>query len=124
MADIVIEREHGMDLAQARALAFQWAEQAEEKFDMVCTYEENANGQTQDEVCFSRAGVTGTLTVTPQRFELHAKLGFLLSAFKDRIETEIGRNLDELMAKAPVPPVEAIAAAVTRRPAAASAKQT
>ena len=122
MADIVIEREHGMDLAQARALAFQWAEQAEEKFDMVCTYEENANGQTQDEVCFSRAGVTGTLTVTPQRFELHAKLGFLLSAFKDRIETEIGRNLDELMAK--VPPVEAIAAAVTRRPAAASAKQT
>ena len=124
MADIVIEREHGMDLAQARALAFQWAEQAEEKFDMACTYEESADGQTPDEVCFSRAGVTGTLTVTPQRFELHAKLGFLLSAFKDRIETEIGRTLDELMAKAPVAAVEAATPAVKRRAAAGSTKQT
>lgn len=124
MADIVIEREHGMDWAQARALAFQWAEKAEEKFDMACTYEDNANGQTHDEVCFSRAGVTGTLRVTPQRFELHAKLGFLFSAFKERIETEIGRTLDELMAKAQVDTEDAATPAAKRRPAGGSTKQT
>ena len=47
MADIQIERKHGMSMAQARAAAFHWAEQAEEQFDMTCTYEE---GDTSDEV--------------------------------------------------------------------------
>ena len=30
-------------------------------------------------------------------FELHAQLGFLLGAFKDRIESEIVKNLDDLL---------------------------
>ena len=96
MADIHIEREHGMGLAGARKAAFQWAEQAEEKFDMACTYEE---GTTCDEVRFTRSGVTGTLKVSNDRFELDAQLGFLLGAFKDRIESEIVSNLDELIKK-------------------------
>ena len=95
MADIHIERQHGMSLVQARKTAFRWAEQAEEKFDMQCTYEE---GVTQDEVSFKRSGVTGTLTVSKDTFELHAKLGFLLGAFKDKIEGEIVKNLDALIA--------------------------
>ena len=95
MADIHIERQHGMSLTQARMSAFKWAEQAEQKFDMQCTYEE---GTTQDEVSFKRSGVTGTLTVTQDTFELHAKLGFLLGAFKDKIEGEIVKNLDALIA--------------------------
>lgn len=98
MAEIHIERDHGMGLVQARKTAFQWAEQAEEKFDMSCTYEE---GATSDEVSFTRSGVSGTLKVTKDRFELDAKLGFLLSAFKDRIEGEIVKNLDALISKAP-----------------------
>ena len=32
-------------------------------------------------------------------FELDAKLGFLLGAFKDRIEGEIVKNLDTLLAQ-------------------------
>ena len=96
MADIHIERQHGMSLAQARKAAFQWAEQAEEKFDMECSYEE---GGTSDEVIFKRSGVNGTLTVTADTFELKAKLGFLLGAFKDRIEGEIVKNLDALISK-------------------------
>ena len=98
MADIQIERKHGMSMAQARAAAFKWAEQAEEKFDMTCTYEE---GSTTDEVSFSRSGVSGTLTVTDDVFQLQAKLGFLLGAFKDKIEGEIVKNLDALIAKKP-----------------------
>lgn len=96
MADIHIERQHGMGLAQARKAAFKWAEQAEEKLDMECTYEE---GKTSDEVSFTRSGVSGTLTVTKDSFELQAKLGFLLGAFKDKIEAEIVKNLDTLIAK-------------------------
>ncbi len=98
MADIQIERKHGMSMAQARAAAFKWAEQAEEKFDMTCTYEE---GSTTDEVSFSRSGVSGTLTVTGDAFQLQAKLGFLLGAFRDKIESEIVKNLDALIAKRP-----------------------
>ena len=98
MADIHIERQHGMTLLEARKAAFKWAEQAEEKFDMECTYEE---GKLSDEVSFSRSGVSGTLTVNKDRFKLQAKLGFLLGAFKDKIEGEIVKNLDALIAIKP-----------------------
>ena len=96
MADIHIEREHTMGLTEARKVAFKWVEMAEEKFDMECTYEE---GPTADLVTFTRSGVNGELKVTPDTLELDAKLGFLLSAFKDRIEGEIVKNLDALLAK-------------------------
>ena len=96
MADIHIEREHTLGLAQARKIAFKWAEQVEEKFDMSCTYEE---GASEDEVSFTRSGVSGTLKVTDNLFELDAKLGFLLGAFKDKIEGEIVKNLDALLAQ-------------------------
>ena len=96
MADINITRQHGMSLADARKAAFKWAEQAEEKFDMECTYEE---GQTSDECSFTRSGVTGTLMVDKDTFELTAKLGFFLGAFKDKIENEIVKNLDALIAR-------------------------
>ena len=96
MADINITRQHGMSLSDARKAAFKWAEQAEEKFDMECTY---AEGKTSDECSFTRSGVTGTLLVDKDTFELTAKLGFFLGAFKDKIESEIVKNLDALIAK-------------------------
>lgn len=99
MPDIHIQREHGLGLAEARKVAFKWAEMAEEEFGMECTYEE---GKTSDLVCFTRSGVNGELKVTGALFELDARLGFLLGAFKDRIESEIVKNLDTLLAaKAP-----------------------
>jgi putative polyhydroxyalkanoate system protein len=96
MADIHIERKHSLGLPEARKVAFQWAEMAEEKFDMACTYEE---GDTEDLVSFTRSGVSGELKVTADLLELDAKLGFLLGTFKDRIEGEIVKNLDTLLAK-------------------------
>ena len=96
MADIQITRDHALGLTEARKIAFKWAEMAEEKFDMECTYEE---GKTSDLVTFTRAGVNGELAVTKDKFELQAKLGFLLGVFKDKIEVEIVKNLDTLLAK-------------------------
>jgi putative polyhydroxyalkanoate system protein len=93
--DIQISRKHALGLTEARRIAFRWAEMAEERFEMECTYEE---GKTADLVTFSRTGVNGELKVAKDRFELDARLGFLLGAFKDRIEREIVANLDELLA--------------------------
>jgi putative polyhydroxyalkanoate system protein len=100
MADLHILREHQLGLPKARILALRWAEQAETEFGLQCTY---AEGQQEDEVGFSRSGVAGTLVVSHDRFELNAKLGFLLGTFKDRIEREIVSNLDALLAPAAAP---------------------
>ena len=94
MADLHLFREHQLGLSVARKIALQWAEQAEKEFGMACTYEQ---GKLADEVGFSRAGVQGTLAVTKAKFEVNAKLGFLLGAFKDVIEREIVKNLDALL---------------------------
>mgnify|MGYP001546147747 CR=1 FL=1 len=98
MADIHIERTHALGLPAARKVACQWAGQAEAEFGMDCTYE---RGRTGDEVRFTRSGVDGTLKVSKDRFELKARLGFLMSAFKGRIEGEIVKTLDALLAARP-----------------------
>jgi putative polyhydroxyalkanoate system protein len=97
VADIHIVREHGLGLEQARKLAFRWAEVAEKKLEMDCTYEE---GKTSDVLSFKRAGASGALKVTGERFELDARLGLLLGVFRAKIEGEIVKNLDELLAQA------------------------
>lgn len=115
MADIHIEREHALGLPEARKIAFKWAEQVEEEFDMECTYEE---GTTSDLVNFSRSGVQGTLSVTASGFELAAKLGFLLGVFKEKIEAEIVKNLDTLIEKkAAAPRLAARKTAARKKPA-------
>ena len=94
MADLHILREHKLGFAKARAIAFDWAEQVERDFGMACTYEE---GKSADVVRFTRTGVEGELHVTKDRFELDARLGFLLGAFKGRIEAEIVKLLDTML---------------------------
>jgi putative polyhydroxyalkanoate system protein len=96
MADIHIHRKHTLGLAKARDIAFNWAEDVEKNLDMACTIEE---GKHEDCVTFKRSGVNGTLMVTKDSFELHAKLGFLVGAFKDKIQAEISKNLDAMLAK-------------------------
>ncbi len=116
MADIHITRHHSLGLPEARKLAFRWAEEAEEQLDMECTYEE---GKTSDLVSFTRSGANGTLKVTKDRFVLDARLGFLLGAFRERIEKTIVENLDELLAHES--PLHAFDKAIAKRAAAGKA---
>jgi putative polyhydroxyalkanoate system protein len=95
MADIHIQRAHQLGLAKARKVAWQWAEAAEQKFGMECTVIE---GEDSDVVEFTRAGVDGQLIVGADSFELTARLGLLVGAFRGRIESEIEDNLDKLLA--------------------------
>lgn len=107
MADLHILRKHTLGLPRARKIALKWALQVEKDFGMDCTYEE---GRQHDKVGFSRSGVKGTLEVAADRFELNAVLGFLLGAFKGKIEGEIVKNLDALLAG------ESDTAALTTKP--------
>jgi putative polyhydroxyalkanoate system protein len=100
MADIRIERDHGLGLARARQVARQWAEEAEQRLQLRCETEE---GRSEDVVHFSRPGVTGRLRVTAERFDLEASLGFLLSAFRGTITREIESHLDGVLAEVPRP---------------------
>lgn len=100
MPDIHIHREHAFGLARARKIALKWAEDAEKKFDMECTILE---GEDSDTVEFKRSGVNGQLLVAADHFQLNAKLGFLLGAFAKTIESEIEKNLDQLLAQGAKP---------------------
>lgn len=96
MADIHVHRTHAFGLTRARAIALSWAEELEERYAMDCTIHE---GDDSDTVTFVRDGVNGSLEVRGDSFELQARLGFLLSAFRTQIENEVGRVLDALLAK-------------------------
>jgi len=95
MATIHMVREHPLGLAGARKAAQGWARQVEDRLEMTCTFETHPDGHS---VRFERTGVTGTLRVTKDRFELDARLGLLLGAFKGRIEAEITKYLDQMLA--------------------------
>jgi putative polyhydroxyalkanoate system protein len=95
VADIRIQRPHRLGLPKARKIAWQWAEDVEKRFEMECTVIEGRDGDTVE---FTRPGVDGRLLVRADRFDLEARLGFLLGAFRHRIESEIEQNLDALLA--------------------------
>lgn len=100
MADIHIHREHRLGLKKARKVAWQWAEEVEQKFDMECTVIE---GELSDTVEFTRSGCNGRLIVAADHFDLDARLGLLLGVFSKTIEAEIVKNLDELLGAARTP---------------------
>ena len=97
MPDLHIHRTHALGLAAARTIALRWRDDAEQRLGLQCRH---LPGDLTDTIAFERPGVSGTLTVAGDGFELRAKLGFLLSAFSARIEEEIGRNLDALLGEA------------------------
>ncbi len=95
MADIEIQRNHGLDWAGAQALAQSWRAQAESDWGMTCTH---TPGETQDRLTFERPGAQGVLRVDAVQFELQITLGFLLRAYKSQMAEKINRNLDEALA--------------------------
>ena len=94
MADLSIHRAHALGMSAARDIARQWHVQAQQDYGLRCVYVEGAE---EDAVQFSRSGVSGRLQVRADAFVLEARLGFMLSTFKQAIETEIGKNLDALL---------------------------
>jgi putative polyhydroxyalkanoate system protein len=88
MSTIELKRDHALGLKKARVAAQRVADEMEREFGMTSEWDGNV-------LRFTRTGVTGELVVTKSHVELSAKLGFLLSAFRGRIEEQIHRNFDE-----------------------------
>jgi putative polyhydroxyalkanoate system protein len=97
MPELNIERQHTLGLAGARAVAERWREQAEQEWGMACVCEP---GEATDRMRFERSGVSGELTLSETRFDLHLNLGFLLGAYSGKIEEKIRSNLDTLLGPA------------------------
>lgn len=88
MADMEIRRPHSKAHDEAKKLAEGVAKNMQEEFGM--NYE-----WVGDVINFSRSGVSGTLAVAKDEIVVQAKLGFLLSALKPKIISEVNRFLDE-----------------------------
>ena len=121
MADIRIHREHMLGLPKARKIACQWAEEVEREFGMQCTVVE---GEYSDTVEFTRSGVNGRLIVAADHFDLDAKLGFLVGAFRHVIEREVMKKLEDLLKKMPAAKAPAAKAAAGKAPAAKAARKS
>ncbi|MDP3699680.1 MAG: polyhydroxyalkanoic acid system family protein [Hylemonella sp.] len=91
MADIHIHRAHTLGHDAALQLARDWQAQAEQDWGLRCAVQAQADGQHID---FERPGLKGKLRVSADAFELRITLGFLLSAYRGRIEAELQRRLD------------------------------
>jgi putative polyhydroxyalkanoate system protein len=88
MPGIDIHARHKMSREQAQEAADQLAQDLAEKFDI-------EYGWDDDTIFFERTGVSGSIKVDGKQIHILAELGFLLSMFKERFETEIRRYLKE-----------------------------
>lgn len=88
MADIDIHRKHKIGLKKAKVAAQRLADDLAEDFDLTTEWQGNV-------LHFTRSGVTGRLAVTKDQVSLQAKLGFLLSALKPRIERRVEEDFEK-----------------------------
>lgn len=88
MGDINIRHPHSLSLPRAREAVEQAAQRLSEKFGIEYAW----NG---DAVDFRRSGLDGRIALTPAELHVTARLGFLLSAMKGPIESEIRRVLEQ-----------------------------
>ncbi|HOA95105.1 MAG TPA: polyhydroxyalkanoic acid system family protein [Quisquiliibacterium sp.] len=91
MSDLKVVRKHTIGLKKAKVAAQKVADDLAQEYGMESTWEGNV-------LRFTRKGVDGALTVTKDEVVLDAKLGFLLSTFKHRIEEHVNDNFDRYFA--------------------------
>lgn len=89
-----------MTLAQARAVALDWAQASSRDFGIETS--QSLTEDTKQVFHFKRSGLHGSLRVTEEQFVLEVSLGFLLGTFKERIETELLRNLEIRLMDVPI----------------------
>jgi putative polyhydroxyalkanoate system protein len=88
MPGIDIRHPHSMPLPKARKAVEDVAKKLAQRFDIEYAWE-------GDTLNFTRSGVDGRIALAAEQLHVTAQLGFLLSALKGPIESEIRRVLDE-----------------------------
>jgi putative polyhydroxyalkanoate system protein len=87
MPSIDIVQPHDKSMKDAKAAVDRVADKIAERFQVDCGWK----GNTME---FKRSGVTGEITVAKDEVRVVVNLGFLLSALKGPIESEIHRVLE------------------------------
>ena len=88
MAYIQIKREFTMPRAKLRKELDRLAKSMQEQWQLNCAW------QSDDCLDFQHSGAKGRIEIGDHEFELNAKLGLLMSAFKGTIEDEIRKFID------------------------------
>ena len=91
MADLKVVRKHTIGLKKAKVAAQKVADDLAQEYGMDSAWD-------GDVLRFTRSGVDGQLSVTKDQVVLDAKLGFVLSAFRHRIEEHVNENFDRYFA--------------------------
>jgi len=91
MSDIRARKSHNLSLEDAKKKAQTLADQLQKEFQVDSQWQGNT-------LNFTRSGVKGTLDVTEQEVILDISLGFMLKAFKGKIQAEIDNNLGKMFA--------------------------
>lgn len=87
MPSIHIERKHPLSIKDAKAAVSHVAQILSERFDIDWEW----SGNTLD---FHRSGVNGHIKVSKGSLTVSVQLGFLMSAFRSGIESQIQQTLD------------------------------
>ncbi|RCU52874.1 MULTISPECIES: polyhydroxyalkanoic acid system family protein [Corallincola] len=91
MAAILLVRAHDLGHDKVRELSEKVADKLAEKYGIEWQWQEELLIFTHD------GGADGHLRPTEHQLEISIKLGFMLSLFKDSIETSINEQLDRLL---------------------------
>jgi putative polyhydroxyalkanoate system protein len=86
VANISIRRDHGLPHAKAVEAANRIAMQLQKEYGVLSRWQ----GST---LHFERTGLTGTLELSGSKLELEIHLGFLMSAFRERISEAVEQTL-------------------------------
>lgn len=89
MPDISIVQSHRLSPAEARAAAQQVAGQLAEEYGMALEW-------IGDVLRFSRAGVSGALTLSGSEARIDISLGLLFKAFAPTIEQKVGTKMKKV----------------------------
>jgi putative polyhydroxyalkanoate system protein len=88
MSRIHLTRAHDLSAKDARERVDHLAEALAKQFEAECTWK-------GDVLKIEHANVSGTIKLGKKEIILDARLGFLLAMFRDRVDAEIGRILDQ-----------------------------
>ena len=93
MSSIDIRQDHALNATQARTAVDEIARKLDARFGLQSTW----SGERLD---FSGSGVDGAIDLLPGQVRVTATLGFMLSAMKGLVESEIRRVLSEKLSGA------------------------
>lgn len=91
MAGIDIQHTHSLPIDKARQAVDEVAATLADRFGVQSHW-------VGDTLAFTRSGIDGAIALAPEEVHVTAKLGFMLSAMKSPIESEINRLLAERFA--------------------------